>query len=502
MLKPPQITKDTEVKDTEIAEIYNENAKDERELSSVIPKASASIRKRKFSFKYGKLSVKEVSDENINPDNIYLDVEGREIVVEESILTSNSKHISRVLEDVSENLNSEYLLTDEDTEEDNPLSSISYETVVILTEYIAKKSSLNLSENNVGSFQHVARLLGVASVEKLCKKFVKTGLTTGNCLARFALADSFLGWADTANIVQTFIEHNFSEIISNHKEEFLTSVNEIQLKKIVGSNDLHLKSEDEVAGAVLAWIDHDPEARQHCLVPLLEEVQLTCLSSHDMVGRLADHPLVQCDPHCMQIVEQAASYHSLSYQDKVAYWATQTKPGRWPKILVALSYAEKTLEYYDFQEKKWDVLTEKPDWVFGAEMVSCGDSVFTVGGVSSRQVDRYEPENDTWTDGSYPSLRKARLAHGVAVTPSKHGGIIFAAGGSPEVGGTGHCDMEWVEPGIPSECDCTLCGPTDHIKWDLVTKKMTNPRTFTAMACVEVAGESIIMMVKKVVLVN
>ena len=30
-------------------------------------------------------------------------------------------------------------------------------------------------------------------------------------------------------------------------------------------------------------------------------------------------------------------------------------------------------------------------------------------------------------------LRKARLAHGVAVASSKNGGIIFAAGGSAEV---------------------------------------------------------------------
>ena len=56
--------------------------------------------------------------------------------------------------------------------------------------------------------------------------------------------------------------------------------------------------------------------------------------------------------------------------------------------------------------------------------------------------------------------------------------------------------MECVEPGIPSDYDYDYeCGPTDHIKWELVQNKMKNPRTFTAMASVEVAGESIIMMV-------
>ena len=31
--------------------------------------------------------------------------------------------------------------------------------------------------------------------------------------------------------------------------------------------------------------------------------------------------------------------------------------------------------------------------------------LYTLGGVASRQVDMYEPEEDFWTDGSYPSLR-------------------------------------------------------------------------------------------------
>ena len=39
--------------------------------------------------------------------------------------------------------------------------------------------------------------------------------------------------------------------------------------------------------------------------------------------------------------------------------------------------------------QEWGVLTEKPDWVFGAELVCCGSELYTIGGVSSRQVDRY-----------------------------------------------------------------------------------------------------------------
>ena len=406
VLKPPSLITEREAEKcknvTEQKSMELEETKCEEKI--IIPSSLALSKKRKFSFKQGKLSVTEVPAGEAQPDNIYLEVEGKEIAVEEKILTSSSRHFSRIIDDISMNSNSEYLLTEEDgdeEEEDNPLAAISFETVEKLTDFIAKKeSALNLSDSNVGSFQHVARLLTIGSVEKLCKKFVKSGLSAENCLQRFGLADSFLGWADTANIIQTFIEHHFSEILANHREEFLTSMNEIELKRIIASNNLQIKSEDEVAEAVLAWVEQDVEGREHCLAPLLEEVQFHCLSGQQFIRTLAGHKLISSDSHCVEIVGQAAAYHSLSYEEKVAYWDTEPKPGRWPQILVALSYAEKTLEFYDFVEEKWDVLTEKPDWVFGAEMVGCGGKLYTVGGVSSRQVDKYDPETDDWTDGA------------------------------------------------------------------------------------------------------
>ena len=357
------------------------------------------------------------------------------------------------------------------------------------------KTLSELHEENVSRLQHVARLLGVTSVERLCKKFVKTGLTPSNCLARFSLADSFLGWQDTAALIETFIQVNFSLLVREHREQFCSSLSEVELTRLLSSPDLQLLSEDEVMEAALAWVEHDPARRRSCVAPLLDCVQLPCLSGLEAVTRYLQHETVRQDPHCVQLLEQARDYHSLSYQDKLTYWADQAKPSRWPKLLVCLSYAEKILEYYDLTTGQCGQLTEKPDWVFGAELVTCAGCLFTLGGVSSRQVDRYDPELDQWTDGSYPGLSRMRLAHGCCVLPSPHGGLIYTAGGSAQVGGQGHSDMEWLEPGLPSDCDCTLCGPTDHIKWETVRTKMRSPRTFTAMAGMEVAGSSLVLMV-------
>ena len=101
---------------------------------------------------------------------------------------------------------------------------------------------------------------------------------------------------------------------------------------------------------------------------------------------------------------------------KVVYWKEKVRPSRWPKLLAALSYAEKLIEVlscsfsvcsaltgfiptttflqffhsalfwavathckqlldkcafwqvYDFEEEEWSVLTEKPGHVFGTPM--------------------------------------------------------------------------------------------------------------------------------------
>ena len=286
-------------------------------------------KKRKFSFKHGKMSVKE--NRSANPDNIYLEVEGKEIEVSESCLMSNSQHFTRVLEDISANSKSEYLMheeaedgeedddRDDNEEEDDTFSSVSYESVSTVIDFITKRiSDLELSEVNVSQVQHVARLLGIATVEKITKKFVRIGLSLSNWSSRFSLADSFLGWSDTSRLIQTFIELHFSEILTSNLEDFGSNLNEIQLKRIIASSNLHIRSEDEVMEAVLAWVRHDPEARGQCLAPLLDELQVECLSGAESVKKLLDTDLLAADPHCVEILEQGLEYHELSTVDKVS----------------------------------------------------------------------------------------------------------------------------------------------------------------------------------------
>ena len=89
------------------------------------------------------MSITDTPKGSGDPGNIYLEVEGREIEVTEDCLVSNSQHFTRVLEDINTNNKSDYLITREEEmeEEDNTFSTLSYETVSSVIDYIAAKVS-------------------------------------------------------------------------------------------------------------------------------------------------------------------------------------------------------------------------------------------------------------------------------------------------------------------------------------------------------------------------
>ncbi len=111
-------------------------------------------------------------------------------------------------------------------------------------------------------------------------------------------------------------------------------------------------------------------------------------------------------------------------------------------MLAALPYADKPVEAFDFEESRWRLLTNKPTSTFGAELCYLAGRLYAVGGVQTKQVDRYDAEADRWApEGSFPELTQFRVAHGAAVV----GRRIFVMGGSAKASedfGPGLDEME------------------------------------------------------------
>ena len=92
--------------------------------------------------------------------------------------------------------------------------------------------------------------------------------------------------------------------------------------------------------------------------PLLERIRIATIAGPDLAAIESLYSTwldqtVREDEDCVSMVFEAIQYHELSYEDKLKYWKHRKKPSRWPKLMAAISYADKMIEAFDFEELKW-----------------------------------------------------------------------------------------------------------------------------------------------------
>ena len=215
-----------------------------------------------------------------------------------------------------------------------------------------------------------------------------------------------------------------------------------QFRRIIADECLAVNKEEQVLEAVFEWINYDLESRREHLPMLLAEVQWPLLRNTDLLQETLSNPLIASEESCVAMITEALRYHDLSYEEKVHFWSTggRKRPSRWPKLLAALSYADKMIECFDFEEQRWFVLTEKPTATFGAEMCYLNGKLYTLGGVQTKQVDQFDLESCQWAT-HFPSLTQFRVAHGLVAD----GNRLYVTGGSAKASqdfGPGLDEME------------------------------------------------------------
>ena len=88
-----------------------ENKCEETVTNTELTTKSAMIKKRKFSFRHGKMSITDTPRDLVDPHNIYLEVEAGRLRFTEDCLVSSSQPFTQVLEDINTSDMSDYLIT-------------------------------------------------------------------------------------------------------------------------------------------------------------------------------------------------------------------------------------------------------------------------------------------------------------------------------------------------------------------------------------------------------
>ncbi|KAI5737572.1 hypothetical protein M8J76_014804 [Diaphorina citri] len=288
------------------------------------------------------------------------------------------------------------------------------------------------AESNVQTLLPAACLLQLVEIQDICCEFLKRQLDPSNCLGIRAFADTH-SCRDLLRIADKFTQHNFQEVMES--EEFLI-LPVAQLVDIISSDELNVRSEEQVFNAIMSWLKYNVSERRQHLAQVLQHVRLPLLSPKFLVGTVGSDLLVRSDEACRDLVDEAKNYLLLP-QERPLMQGPRTrprKPSRRGEVLFAVGGwcsgdAISSVERYDPQTNQWSCDV--------APTTSCRTSVgvavldgflYAVGGQDGVQclnhVERYDPKENKWSRVAPMTTR--RLGVAVAVL----GGFLYAIGGS------------------------------------------------------------------------
>uniref|UniRef100_A0A8C6Q1T7 Kelch-like protein 20 n=1 Tax=Nothobranchius furzeri TaxID=105023 RepID=A0A8C6Q1T7_NOTFU len=299
----------------------------------------------------------------------------------------------------------------------------------------AYTSQVTVEEGNVQTLLPAACLLQLAEIQEACCEFLKRQLDPSNCLGIRAFADTH-SCRELLRIADKFTQHNFQEVMES--EEFmLLPAN--QLIDIISSDELNVRSEEQVFNAVMAWVKYGIQERRPQLPQVLQHVRLPLLSPKFLVGTVGSDPLIKSDEECRDLVDEAKNYLLLP-QERPLMQGPRTrprKPIRCGEVLFAVGGwcsgdAISSVERYDPQTNEWRMVASMSKRRCGVGVSVLDDLLYAVGGHDGssylNSVERYDPKTNQWSSDVAPTST-CRTSVGVAVL----GGYLYAVGGQDGV---------------------------------------------------------------------
>uniref|UniRef100_A0A2I3T344 Kelch-like protein 20 n=1 Tax=Pan troglodytes TaxID=9598 RepID=A0A2I3T344_PANTR len=310
----------------------------------------------------------------------------------------------------------------------------------------AYTSQITVEEGNVQTLLPAACLLQLAEIQEACCEFLKRQLDPSNCLGIRAFADTH-SCRELLRIADKFTQHNFQEVMES--EEFmLLPAN--QLIDIISSDELNVRSEEQVFNAVMAWVKYSIQERRPQLPQVLQHVRLPLLSPKFLVGTVGSDPLIKSDEECRDLVDEAKNYLLLP-QERPLMQGPRTrprKPIRCGEVLFAVGGwcsgdAISSVERYDPQTNEWRMVASMSKRRCGVGVSVLDDLLYAVGGHDGssylNSVERYDPKTNQWSSDVAPTST-CRTSVGVAVL----GGFLYAVGGQDGVSCLNIVERKWL----------------------------------------------------------
>ncbi|XP_048777312.1 kelch-like protein 20 [Ostrea edulis] len=296
-------------------------------------------------------------------------------------------------------------------------------------------SNITVEEGNVQTLLPAACLLQLAEIQDVCCEFLKRQLDPSNCLGIRAFADTH-ACRELLRIADKFTQHNFQEVMES--EEFmLLPVN--QLVDIISSDELNVRSEEQVYNAVVNWVKFNISERRSHLPVVVQHVRLPLMSPKFLVGTVGSELLIKSDDTCRDLVDEAKNYLLLP-QERPLMQGPRTrprKPIRCGEVLFAVGGwcsgdAISSVERFDPQTSEWRMVAPMSKRRCGVGVAVLNDLLYAVGGHDGQSylnsIERFDPQTNQWS-GDVAPTSSCRTSVGVAVLDN----YMYAVGGQDGV---------------------------------------------------------------------
>ena len=287
-------------------------------------------------------------------------------------------------------------------------------------------ASLEITETNVQNLLAAASLLQLTPVIEACCSFLKVRLEPENCIGIASFADMH-GCKQLSQASWNYALQNFKTV--SFSDEFLSAPSHV-LQELLCSENLNVRSEENVLDAVMRWFRHDESSRLPTVASLLQVTKLPIIPMAtllDKLGPLASHP------NCQDLIQSAQAFQSKS---------------------IIPAKVQQTDSLFNMYTPRKSIKQKREIYLVGGETYPGRTTVDT--------VEVFNPRKNSWR--SLACMGQGRRGVGVGVL----NGVLYAVGGSDGVQA-----LKIVE-----------CFNQDSNSWTRVAD-MNEPRSSVAAAVME-----------------
>ena len=296
----------------------------------------------------------------------------------------------------------------------------------------------SISEENCQDVLAAANMFGIGELVRICSKFLKQQLHQENCLGIYRFADAYSCDQLKAD-AEKFINKNFTKL--SYEEEFLEAPRDT-LVEILHSENLSIKSEQEVFQAAMNWLLFDPASRRKDIYNVLAPVRVPLVPKADIKKFLEKCPDLGIKVALKKYLEDFNLERNICKEnglDRVKPYLTQPRKfarkniylmggyfvetgGRWNDI-----HTLEIVSKYDTYKECWMQMPSLayPRHHHGTCVLN--GKIYAAGGEHDSMifdsVERYDPHSNKWSHVA--CLKHPRSGLGLVAVENK----LYALGG-------------------------------------------------------------------------